>query len=122
MIKEYTKQISDLLEKINKENEENIESIIAYETSTDLCVGGMLCRYGELYQLVASCESFDEIAQQLEGLYNKDKFETYEDEIGELQRKVFDYIKFNYSFVMGKIQLLVHIKEELIMRTILEHF
>lgn len=121
MIREYTKQISNLLEKINEEHDDNVESLIAYETSTDLCIGGMLCRYGELYKLVANCESFDEIAQQLEGLYSKDNFETYEDEVEELQRKVFDYIKFNYSFVMGRIQLLNYIKEELIMGTIIEH-
>ncbi len=121
MIDTYVKQINDLLNKIQEEDNENMETIIGYATSVEQNVGSQLCRYGELYKLVLDSESFDEIAQQLEGLYSKDNFETYEEEIEELQRKVFDYIKFNYSFVMGRQQLLNYIKEELIMGTIITH-
>lgn len=118
MVSEYTKQISDLLEKINEEHDSDVKSLIAYETSTELCVGSQLVRYGELYKIILACESFDEIAQSLEGLFYKDKFETYEDDIEKLQEQVFRYIKSNYSFVIGKKMLLDKIKDDYIFSTI----
>lgn len=120
MIREYTKQINNLLEKINEEHEDNVQSLIGYETSTELCIGGMLCRYGELYKLVLDSESFDEILYSLEQVSYKDKFEAYYDEIKELQQMVVEYIKNDFDFLVGREKLLIYIKEDYIMGVIKE--
>lgn len=118
MIEEYTKQINKLLNKIQEENNENIEELINYKTSTELCIGGMLCRYGELYNLVLNSESLDEILQRLEYLFKLAKFDMYVEEIAKLQEWTFNFIKGGCNFLVGRETLLTKIKEEYILNTI----
>ena len=106
MIENYVKQINDLLKKIQEEDNENMETIIGYATSTEQNVGGQLCRYGELYKVVLDSESFDEIIQDLENLRYKERFEGYEEEIEYLQSKAYNFIKDNEMFTNGREQLL----------------
>lgn len=106
MIKEYTKQISNLLEKINEEHEENMETIIGYATSTELNVGGQLCRYGEIYKMILESESFDEIISTLETFLTREKYEGHEEAIKYLQSRAYNFIKDNEVFTNGREQLL----------------
>lgn len=118
MIEEYTKQINKLLEKINEESKENASDLINLATSTEYNIGGVLCRYGELYNLVLNSESFDEILQQLDKLFYLAKFEMYEEEIAKLQEWTFNFIKGGCNFLVGRETLLTKIKEEYILNTI----
>lgn len=118
MIETYIKQINDLLKKIQEEDNENITDLVNYATSTEYNVGGVLCRYGEIYKLVLDSESFDEILQRLEELFELEKFETYEEELTKLQELTFNYIKGGCDFLVGREKLLITIREEYILRTI----
>ena len=120
MIKEYTKQINNLLEKINEEHEENMNDLVSYATSTELNVGGQLCRYGELYKIVLDSESFDEIIQDLEKLRYKERFEVYDYVLEDLQNYTYFYIRGDYDFLKGREELLTKIKEEYILKTIVD--
>lgn len=106
MIEEYTKQINDLLNKIQEEDNENMETIIGYATSTELNVGSQLCRYGEIYKVILESESFDEIISTLETFLKREKYEGYEEEIEYLQSRAYDFIKGNDEFTNGREQLL----------------
>ena len=85
MIENYVKQINNLLNKIQEEGNENIETIIDYATSTEQNVGSRLCRYGEIYKLVFYATDFDDIIYKLETLYWRDKYEGYEEDIQKIQ-------------------------------------
>lgn len=98
MIGNYIKQINDLLNKIQEEDNENIETIIDYATSTEQNVGSQLCRYGELYKLVFYSTSYEEVIQKLEKLYKLDKYEGYEEDIKILQDMFIKGIKEGKNF------------------------
>lgn len=106
MIGSYVKQINDLLEKIKQEDKENMDNMVRYVTSTELNVGGQLCRYGEIYKMILESESFDEIISTLETFLTREKYESYEEEIEYLQSMAYNFIKDNEEFTNGREQLL----------------
>lgn len=120
MIDKYIKQINDLLNKIQEEDNENIETIIGYATSTEQNVGSRLCRYGELYKLVFYSTSYEEVIQKLENLYKLAKYEGYEEDIKAIQDKFIKGIKEGKKFDLSiKMDVLDTLEHEYIFYTIL---
>lgn len=120
MIGSYVKQINDLLNKIQEEDNENIETIIGYATSTEQNVGSRLCRYGELYKLVFYSTSYEEVIQKLENLYKLAKYEGYEEDIKLIQDKFIKGIKEGMNFELNaKMDVLDTLKYEYIFDIIL---
>ena len=70
MIGNYIEEIKKNLDLIQKENKENIDNLIHYETSAMYGVGSLLYMYGKLYKIVFNSESFDQVIQELEKLQN----------------------------------------------------
>lgn len=121
MIETYIKQINDLLNKIQQEDNENMKTIIGYATSTEVNVGSQLCRYGELYKLVFFSNTYDEIIQELEKLYIKERFEGYEDVIKDIQNMFIKGLKENKPFELGtKMDVLDTLEHEYIFEIILK--
>lgn len=120
MIKEYVEQINKLLNKIQEEDNENIEEIINFSTSTEVNVGGVLCRYGEIYKLIFYSKSYDEVIQKLEKLYLLAKYECYEDDIEKIQNMFIEGIKKDKPFELDvKNEVLSMLEHEYIFETIL---
>ena len=120
MINKYVEQISDLLKKIQEEDNENIETIIGYSTSTEQNVGGQLCRYGEIYKLVFYATDFDDIIYKLETLYWRDKYEGYEEDIQKIQDTFIKGVKENKDFASTKLNVLCTLEHEYIFDKILK--
>jgi hypothetical protein len=121
MIEEYTKQINKLLERINEENKENINELINYSTSTELCVGGALCRYGEIYKLIFYSTDYEEVIHKLEKLYELDKYVGYEEDITKIQDIFIKGIREGKKFELGvKEEVLFMLEHEYIFDTILK--
>jgi len=120
MIGSYVKQINDLLNKIQEEDNENMETIIGYATSTELNVGSQLCRYGELYKLVFYSTSYEEVIQKLENLYKLAKYEGYEEDIKTIQDMFIKGIKEGKNFdLSAKMDVLDTLEHEYIFDIIL---
>lgn len=76
MIEEYVKEIEKTLVKIKEENNENINQLIAIETSGDYAIGNMLCAYGRIYKAIFYSKSYEECVQKLEKLKRTDAFDV----------------------------------------------
>lgn len=121
-INDIKTMLSDIEKKLNaiqEENDENIQELINYSTSTELCVGGTLCRYGELYKLVFKAESYDDIIPKLENLFYKDKFENYEELIEEIQRTFIEGLRTGLRFENIQEEICFKIEDEYIFDVIL---
>jgi len=101
MIENYVKEIEQKLEMIKKEHDDTIKDLIDYETSKELCVGGMLCRYGEMYKIIFNATSNDDAIEKLEKLYNRDEFETYIDDVKRIQNIFINGVKKGLDFDLG---------------------
>lgn len=119
-IKSMLCDITRKLTKIQEENDENIKTIVNYSCSTELNVGGTLCRYGELYKLIFKSTNYDEVIQKLEKMYKEERFEGYEDVITTLQNKFIFGLKHELDFELGsKMDALNILEHEYIFDTIL---
>lgn len=124
MVETYIKEIEERLQKIQKENEENINQIIDIETSTDYCVGNRLVAYGRLYKTIFYSKSYEEVIQKLESLKKIDIFfdnDEFYDNLIEIQNTFIEDMKegvdFDYNSKENALSTLEH---EYIFDTILK--
>lgn len=120
MIETYIKQINDLLKKIQEEYNENTTDLVNYTTSTEYNVGGMLCRYGELYKLVLKSTCYDDIIPKLENLFYEEGFEIYDELIEEIQHSFIEGLRTGLRFVNIQNEVCSKLEHDYILDTILK--
>lgn len=119
MIEEYTKQIKNILNKIEEEGKDLVNECINYETSGELCVGGMLYHYGKVYKIISKCDNFDEAIQQLEVMRTDGAYDGIYDLIKEVQDNLVKNLKENKNYYDVQLTLRHKLNHEYILNTIM---
>jgi len=123
MVESYIKEIEERLQKIQKENDDNINTIINMETSDEYGIGIQLYSYGRLYKAVFKATSYEEAIRNLEKVKTSNAFDVdnLHDELINIQNLLIDNMKKGVSFENdAQMDVLLIIEHELIIDTILK--
>jgi len=122
MVESYIKEIEERLQKIQKENDENINTIINMETSDEYGIGIQLYSYGRLYKAVFNATSYEDAIRKLEALKNSNAFDVdnYYDALIKCQNELIENMKKGNPFENDvQMEICLEIEHNLIMDTIL---